>query len=392
MRVAIIIERADITLGGAERSVFELAAVLQEFGLEAHILTAKGQTANNIRILCGTKPGKRTCHFTFAAALKKHLAENHYDIVHSFLPFDFADVYQPRGGCIAEAILRNAASYQNRFLESYKKITAFANFRRNLLLRAEKKLCRNSDGPVIAALSNYVARQFKQHYGLDDRRIVVIPNGIKEAERADPEVVAKLRAQIENQLGIAHTGKAVLFLFVANNFRLKGLTTLIEAMHLAVERDKNFLAHLIIVGSGRARKYHQLTERLNLRGRLIFMGSVRQIQELLSAADVAVLPTFYDPSSRFILEAITAEKPVITTKFNGAIDLFVDNRHGKIIDTPEEISKLADALTYYTSTDNIQRASQAIVADNLKEEISITRVAKQLIALYETILERGRRL
>ncbi|MHC4259729.1 MAG: glycosyltransferase family 4 protein [Planctomycetota bacterium] len=226
MRVAIIIERADITLGGAERSAFELAAVLQESGLEVHILAAKGQTAKNIRILCRTKPGKRTCHFTFAPALKKHLAENHYDIVHSFLPFDFVDIYQPRGGCIAEAILRNTASYQNRFLESYKKMTAFANFRRSLLLRAEKKLCRNSNGPVIAALSNYVARQFKQHYGLDDRHIVLIPNGIKLIERPDPEAAAKLRAQIISQLRVAHTSKAALFLFVANNFRLKGLIAL----------------------------------------------------------------------------------------------------------------------------------------------------------------------
>jgi glycosyltransferase involved in cell wall biosynthesis len=118
------------------------------------------------------------------------------------------------------------------------------------------------------------------------------------------------------------------------------------------------------------------------------MGPVREIQSLLSAADVAVLPTFYDPSSRFILEAIAAEKPVITTRFNGAADLFVDNRHGKVIDTPEETGKLAEALTYYTNTDNIQKASQAIAADNLKEEISITRVAKQLTSLYETILER----
>ncbi|MHC4259730.1 MAG: glycosyltransferase family 4 protein [Planctomycetota bacterium] len=154
--------------------------------------------------------------------------------------------------------------------------------------------------------------------------------------------------------------------------------------------DKNSPAHLIIAGSGRAHKYRRLTERLNLGGRLIFLGPVRQIQNLLSAADVAVLPTFYDPSSRFILEAIAAEKPVITTRFNGATDLFIDNRHGKVMDSPEDISRLAEALTYYTNTDNIQKSSRAIVADNLKEEVSINRVAKQLTSLYETILEKGR--
>ncbi|GAG00876.1 unnamed protein product, partial [marine sediment metagenome] len=129
--IAIIIERANIVLGGAERSVFELTTALSGLGLETHILAAKGQTeAKNIHILCGDRPGKRVCYFTFAKALRKHLSENQYSLIHSVLPFDFADVYQPRGGTYAESILRNAASYQNKLLESYKRLTAFTNFRR----------------------------------------------------------------------------------------------------------------------------------------------------------------------------------------------------------------------------------------------------------------------
>ena len=105
---------------------------------------------------------------------------------------------------------------------------------------------------------------------------------------------------------------------------------------------------------------------------------------------MAVLPTFYDPSSRYILEALAANKPVITTKFNGATDLFVNNRHGKVIDTPENIAALAEAIKYFTNTDNIQRASQAIIADNLKEKVCISQVAKQLESLYGSILQEKR--
>jgi len=112
-KIAIIIERANIVLGGAERSVFELTTALSGLGYETHILAAKGQTeAKNIHILCQDKPGKRTGYFTFAEALRKHLSANQYSLIHSVLPFDFADVYQPRGGTYAESILRNAASYQ----------------------------------------------------------------------------------------------------------------------------------------------------------------------------------------------------------------------------------------------------------------------------------------
>ena len=113
-KVAMIIERMDITLGGAERSVFELASALSELGVEVDILAAKGKTnAKYIHILCPNTHGKRIGYSVFAEALKKHLSGNHYDIIHSILPFDFADIYQPRAGCFAESVLCNAASYQN---------------------------------------------------------------------------------------------------------------------------------------------------------------------------------------------------------------------------------------------------------------------------------------
>jgi glycosyltransferase involved in cell wall biosynthesis len=388
-RIALIIERADIALGGAERSVFELAAALSALGLKVDTLAAKGKTnAKNIHILCQNTPGNRTGYFTFAKVLKKHLSENHYDIIHSVLPFDFADVYQPRGGSFAEAILRNAASYQNKFVESCKRVTAFANFRRAILLRAERILCKDSNGPVIVALSKYVAEQFKKHYGVSDDRIVVVPNGIKINKQIDIGHADNLRSQILAQLGLKEADNPVFFLFAANNFRLKGLACLIKAMQFVSPNITERKAYLIVAGNDRTHKYHRFAKKLNVHRKIIFLGAVRHIQNALSITDVAVLPTFYDPSSRYILEAIAANKPVITTEFNGAADLFVNERHGKVIDCAENIPALAQAISYFTDTNNIRKASQAIVADNLEEKISISRVAEQLIPVYESILEK----
>ena len=186
MRIAIVIERANIALGGAERSVFELAGALRNLGLEVEILAGRGRTQEeNIHILCPRGTGKRSSYFRLAKALKNHLAEHRYDIVHSVLPFDCVDVYQPRGGSYAESILRNAASYQNRYVSGYKRLTAFANSRRTVRLLAERQLCKKARGPMVAALSNYVARQFREHYGLDDGRITVIPNGVKTDKPVD---------------------------------------------------------------------------------------------------------------------------------------------------------------------------------------------------------------
>jgi len=391
-KIAIIIERANIALGGAERSVFELASALSACGPSVDILAAKGPTdTRNVHILCTHETGKRVSFQMFAKTLREYLSQNHYDIVHSVLPFNFADVYQPRGGTYAEAIVRNAASYRNAFLGAGKKLTAFFNVRRHELLWEERKLSQGTDGPTIVALSQYVAEQFKQHYRTDEQRIVVVPNGVKTNRRISLGQADRLRTQILTEGGLREADEPVLFLFVANNFRLKGLAVLIEAMAVAAPPGIRRKCCLVVIGHDKTFKYRRLARKLGLGTgdrRIVFLGPVSHIEHALKVCDVAVLPTFYDPASRFILEALAAGKPVITTRYNGATDLFVNDRHGKVIDSLENISALAEAINYFTDTSNIERASQAVAEDDLKTQISVRRAAEQLMEVYESILNK----
>ncbi len=387
MKVALIIERADVELGGAERSLFELSAALKSAGCEVEILAAKGSTkVKNVRLLCSDLPGKRTSLSIFEKALKQYVSQNSFDIIHSFLPLEFCDVYQPRGGAYPEAALRNADSYPIRFVQYCKSAAVFLNFRRAELARAEARICSEPSGPVVAALSDYVVRQFKNYYGLYDDRISLIRNGVLTERTVDPRYTNKMRADILNRLSLKEADRPVLLLFAAHNFRLKGLAPLIRAMQMTAGSSGR-TAYLVVVGAGKPGKYKRLAKKLNVDQKILFLGPLRKIETALAVCDVAVLPTFYDPSSRFILEALAADKPVITTKFNGATDLFTNNRHGRIIDIPRNIPALAEAISYFTDTGNINKAAAAIIKDNLKEQISIGRVAKELITLYHNVIE-----
>jgi len=387
MKVALVIERADIDLGGAERSMFELSAALKSAGCEVEILAAKGSTkAKNVRLLCIDRPGKRIPLPVFEKALRQYISQNSFDIVHSFLPVDFCDVYQPRGGAYPEAAARNAASYSNLLVRHYKNVTAFLNLRRAELARAEARICADPTGPVVAALSDYVVRQFKNHYSLYDDRIALILNGVLTDRAADPRGTDKLRIEILTRLSLKEAYRPVLLLFAAHNFRLKGLGPLIKAMQMAASPSDR-TAYLVIAGAGKPDKYKRLAEKLNVDQKILFLGPLRKIETALAVCDVAVLPTFYDPSSRFVLEALAADKPVITTRFNGATDLLTNNRHGRIVDIPENIPVLAEAINHFTDSDNINKAAAAIIKDNLREQISISRVARQLIALYHAVIE-----
>lgn len=389
MKVAIIIKRYDISLGGAEWLVFELASALSVLGIDVDILAARGDSSEaNVRILSQTGNSKRISLASFAKLTSNFIGRNHYDIIHSLIPLTFADVYQPPGGSFAEAIIRNAASYRNKLVFAYKRATALTNWRRTEMLWAEKKLCRNPDGPIIAALSNYVKDQFINHYNLDGKRIALVPNGVKVDNQVDAGIVERLKMQIFQQLEIESSANPVFFLFGANNFRLKGFNVLAEALALLEKSPTHRTPYLIVAGGGKISKFRSIAKNMNLDKRIVFLGHLPHIQNAMSISDVAVLPTFYDPCSRYILEALAACKPVITTKFNGASDFFVNNRHGKVIDNPENINALADAIRYFTDPKNIENSSHAIIEDNLKENISIGRAARQLIDVFESILQK----
>ncbi len=387
-KIAIIIERADVSLGGAERSVSELAEAIGAIGYETHILAAKGQaTVQNVHILCADVGGKRTNYKVFANALKKHTEQTHYDILHSVLPFDFADIYQPRSGTFAESIIRKAATYRP-VLQTLKKKTAFLNFRRTAWFGAERRLAEAQTGPLVVAISNYVAKQFRAHYHIPENRMVVIPNGVKLAGQIEKSRVDSLRAKLLAQLGSRNTDNAVLFLFVGHDFKRKGLDCLMEAIGRLQKTDNNTPTRLVVAGRASSTTYRRLAAKLGVEEKIIFLGDVGNVQELIAATDVAVLPTFDDPCSRFILEALAAGKPVITTKFNGAIDLFADNRHGRTIDDPRDVAALSEAIEYFTNRDNLNRAANAIISDNLRRNVSVDRVAQQLKAVYDEILKK----
>jgi UDP-glucose:(heptosyl)LPS alpha-1,3-glucosyltransferase len=388
MKVALVIERADIELGGAERSLFEFSAALKSAPCQVEILAAKGTSrARNVRLLCTDVPGKRTPLAQFDKALRQYIAGRSFDIVHSFLPLDFCDVYQPRGGAYPEAAARNVASYSNPFVRHFKRTTAGLNANRAELARAEQRICTDPSGPVIAALSDYVVRQLRNYYAPADNRIVLVRNGILTDRTADAQDVDRFRADILGRLGLKQADEPVLLLFAANNFRLKGLAPLIRAVQMAAGSSER-TAYLLVAGAANPGRYRRLAQKLDVERKILFLGPVRKIQNVLALCQVAVLPTFYDPCSRFILEALAADKPVITTKFNGAADLFTNNRHGKVIDIPENIPALAQAVSYFTNTENTNKAAAAIVKDNLKEQISISRVVREFVALYHHIMER----
>ena len=86
-----------------------------------------------------------------------------------------------------------------------------------------------------------------------------------------------------------------------------------------------------------------------------FLGPVSDIASLFAAADLLVLPTWYDPFSNACLEALAAGLPVITSDANGFSEIISEEVHGQTIPAGDPLA-LANALESWRDRDRLENA------------------------------------
>jgi UDP-glucose:(heptosyl)LPS alpha-1,3-glucosyltransferase len=170
---------------------------------------------------------------------------------------------------------------------------------------------------------------------------------------------------------------------VAHNFRLKGVRELIEA---AAALHRRTPWRVIVVGKGDARPYERLARQLGCRDRFSFPGPAADVLPAYAAADAYVHPTWYDPCSLVVLEALACGLPVVTTAFNGAAELIEDGRDGFLLDTPRNAPALAGAME--ALLDVGQRAAMGRAARATAEQFSLSRNLRQMVAVLERACAR----
>ena len=391
MKIAIVVEKYNPLRGGAERSSMEMAAALSRCGVSVTIVAGKVvknkelETPEKVEIVDLKVNGSRPVWFSlFDQAAGKYFSENKFDIIHSITPISGIDVYQPRAGSQKHALRRHIEQYSG-IKKLYKRATAGFNRARSLRIDAEAKLATNPNGPVITVLSNYVADQFINDYGVSRDKLVLVRNAVnvdrfksKELE----EAAANLRGKFDPE------DKLAIFLHVSEDPARKGLKELIKAVAAAkrMKTNSDRDIRLIVVGSFDYSKYYAEMRRYNLESSVVFFGPSREIPALMKMADVLVLPTWDDACSRVVMEALAAGTPAISTAFNGASELFSCGRFGLEIDSPANIEALAKSLNKLAGKKACSEMAEAILNSNLVESLSMDRHAAELIAMYNKIV------
>jgi UDP-glucose:(heptosyl)LPS alpha-1,3-glucosyltransferase len=192
--------------------------------------------------------------------------------------------------------------------------------------------------PHVMALSRRMAHSLGAQFHLPPDHLHVIPHGA-EVERFAPERLSPWRAPTREALGVA---EEVLVLTVAHNYRLKGVASILGLAERAERRGDPF--RFVVVGGGRRLREQYRLEALRRRAAVRFIAPTPAVERYYAAADVFLLPTFYDACSLVVFEALAAGLPVITTRRNGASEALEPGRTGFVLEDPRDLEAMEERL------------------------------------------------
>lgn len=389
MRLAIAFERVDPSRGGAETYVADLCRALVRRGHRIS-LYARSWCA-------GALPAEVECHaveasgltrperiWTYASNAEAMLTErrHHYDATIGLINTWGQDVLIPQGGVHPASLEYNA----RRFPPGWRRWAYLAGKRTNPKMWMYRALEQRQYDPArsthVVAVSRMVQGHLERFYGVQPERIRVIPNAIDPHRMAVPDRDAT-RAEFRQAQGFAPDD--VVALFVAHNFALKGLGPLLEALALRRRDDPQARpVHLAVCGGGKLAAYRPTVERLGLQREVRLIGFLPEIAQAFHGSDFFVLPSYYDPCSLVVFEALACGLPVITTACNGAGEVLSAGYDGFVVPSPDDVPALAHAIE--SLTDDAVRRRMSVSAEATGLDQSFDRHVTRLIDFLEDVI------
>ena len=342
--------------GGAEAYLKRLAGGVVDLGHEVRLMTTAEWPAEEWAFGEITRLRARSA-ITFADELEKFRSQSGCDVLMSLERVWHCDVYRAGDG-----VHRAWLERRRQFATSLQKLSRFLNRKHGDILRLEKFLFSDRGARRVIANSQMVKKEIVDFYDYPADKIDLVPNGVPVQEFRE---ASTRRAQTRAAFGLSTDEIAVLF--VGSGWERKGLRFAIDA----VEGCRDLKLRLLVAGRGNKRRYKS--------ARVQFLGEIADLPALYAAADIFLLPTIYDPFSNACLEALAAGLPVITTRANGFSEIIETGTHGSMVDRPDDVAGLREALSYWSDETRrasarskiLERASRFDISKNVEKTLAI---------------------
>lgn len=185
---------------------------------------------------------------------------------------------------------------------SYQSITQFS--------------IQRSDG--LTAVSEYLRRETVEHFEVPASRIEVIPNFVDLT-------LYKRDAHPCHRSKISEKGESIV-MHISNFRPVKRVEDVVRVFALI---SRELPARLVLIGDGPERgRVQQAVEEEGVSDRVLFLGKLESVAEILACADLFILPSITESFGLVALEAMSCGVPVIATRVGGIPEVVPDGEAG----------------------------------------------------------------
>ncbi|MEX2245795.1 MAG: glycosyltransferase, partial [Dehalococcoidia bacterium] len=243
-----------------------------------------------------------------------------YDLVHShyWLSGVVGAALAARWGAPHVAMFHTLAEVKNRARITEHEPAARADAERAVALAADR----------IVVATEHERALLTSLYAASTAKVDVVPCGV------DLELFSPMDKELARRSLRIRDGERVI-LFVGRIEPLKGIDILINAA-AQLHDNENFRV-LIVGGDARAEaevgQLRALAERLGVDHHISFVGAVAhdELPLYYNAADVCVVPSYYESFGMVAVEAMACGTPVVASRVGGLTSTISDGETGYLI-------------------------------------------------------------
>lgn len=229
----------------------------------------------------------------------------------------------------------------------------------------------------VIANSTVLQRDYSAWAGIDAAAVAVCANGIA-VPAADAEHRARQRAEVRRGLGIP--AGAIVVCNVGRFSPEKGQRSMIEAARLSLPNQLPLI--WLLAGDGVLLEGMQRDAAAQGLANVMFAGRVSDVNGVLAASDLFVMPSDYEGMPNAMMEAMAAGLPCISTRLSGARDVAREGIEADYYDA-RDARALADRVFALATDPQRARAMGDAAAARIRE-FDVPR----LVRTFESILDR----
>ena len=240
---------------------------------------------------------------------------------------------------------------------------------------------------LLRAMDAYVALTARtlaelRTYGIPDRRVRVIPNGVDTQHFAPQAPRDSAAPPSEPGLNVRLDA-----LYVGRIAAPKNPLGLLDAWKLVCAEFPS--AHLTFVGRGpQSAELTRRVEALGLESSVTLAGEQTDVLPWYQAADILVLPSHREGLSNSLLEAMCCGLAIVSTRVSGSEDIFAAGDVGELVEVNDMPALAAGLLKLLR--DPARRAACGQTARRIAEEsFSLRAVAERTASMYRELIVGG---